>query len=421
MRANEIVEYLQQFMDSNYKKVLINGEWGIGKTKYISDFINDYSNTCYVSLFGKKDVDTVIQEIYFQILDRAPKGKFKKSFSLVRQKMNSLDISISGVSLSVPVIQNMLKALSKELTQRETFIIVFDDLERRHDALDIKEIFGLIDSLSKIENIKIVIVAATNHISNDHKGDFDNFKEKAIDREYTIDEYAKDAPKAILGDEVWKVVENISRNLKFRNLRTFEKIRNFIDEVTQILGEEQFTDKFTRADLYRMCFAIVFFRVEHKGEMVLLDSNPKNELFNTMYSIDNGDILYLSHHILKDSLENDMCRGVFPHIKNWFETGSYSKEDITSLITNINNHQEEPHNFYSSESQVEVMIDNTRSYIRNLKGNEKITDIIANLTSALSWCEVLSVNFGISENEIIELIQPNILFGVNGNISRVKT
>ncbi|QOS80057.1 hypothetical protein JNUCC31_03670 [Paenibacillus sp. JNUCC31] len=407
MKANEILKVLGQFQESSYQKILIDGVWGIGKTKYISNFIGNYSNTCYVSLFGKKDVNTMLQEIYFQILDQLPSGKMKKYFSILRQKMNSLDVSYFGVSLSIPVLQNMLSTLNKELSQKDTFIIVFDDLERKHNDLNIKEVFGVVDSLSKIDKIKVVLVAATNHIKDDEeKADYTNFREKAIDRIYTIEEYADEAPREILRDEVWRVIGNLAADLKFKNLRTFEKTNHFIREVTQTLGDDLFSEKFTRDDLYRMCFASVVFKIEHNGEMVLLDHDaPNSELINIFYTTEgSGVIEYLCNFILKNSLDNDMCKSIFPHIKKWFETGTYSEEVFTSLISNINNYKEEPHNFFSSESQIEAMINHTRKYSKNLQGDEKIGEIITNLTSAYSWCEILSVDFGINDEEVLDLI-----------------
>ncbi|MEK5142572.1 P-loop NTPase fold protein [Paenibacillus sp. FSL M7-0134] len=409
MKANEIIKVLGQFKDSSYKNILIDGEWGIGKTKYISDFMKDHSNACYVSLFGKKDVNTIIQEIYFQILDKAPQGKIKKFTSMVRQKMNTLDISYFGVSLSIPVIQNMFRTLNKELSEKDTFIIVFDDLERKHDELDIKEIFGIVDSLSKINNIKIVLVAAVDHIKND-KENFMNYKEKAIDRIYTIKEYAAEAPMKIMGEQVWKVIGPIADSFEFKNLRTFEKTNYFIKEVALTLGEEIFTEKFTRDDLYRMCFATVFFNIEHKGEMVLLDAKETHsDLMNIYYTTEkSGVILYMCNLILKNSLENDMCKNVLPEIKEWYESGTYSKRDIIDLISSINNYKEKPLNFYSSETEIRNMINNTRKYLRNLSGTEQIQEIIAYLSSTITWCEILSVDLGISNEEILNLIRTNI-------------
>lgn len=61
-KRNKIFTVLNHSKESSYQRVLIDGNWGIGKTKWVSEFKDAHSNVCYVSLFGKKDVDSIIQE-----------------------------------------------------------------------------------------------------------------------------------------------------------------------------------------------------------------------------------------------------------------------------------------------------------------------------------------------------------------------
>ncbi|GGH17210.1 P-loop NTPase fold protein [Paenibacillus segetis] len=417
MKANEVLGILNQFIDSSYQKILIKGNWGIGKTKYVSDFIKSHSNTCYISLFGKRDVNSIIQEIYFSIIESAPRGKIKKYISVFREKMNTFDISYFGVSLSIPLIENIHITLNKELHRKETLIIVFDDLERRHEELDIKEVFGVVDSLSKIEKIKIVLVAASDQFEEKDKGTFEKYQEKAIDRTYKIEKFADEAPMQILGESVWEVIEIFTEDFKFSNLRTFEKTSLFIKEVIQTLGEDIFSDLFTRADLYRMCFASVFFVVEHNSEMKLIISDP-NEKDATMRKAfhsagESGIVEYLYRYILKSSMDNLMSKSLFPHIKSWYETGSFTKSELVSLITSINNYKEEPHNFFSSEPEILAIIKNTREQITYLTGEEDIEYIINKLSNAFEWCEVLCIDFEISNDEIVKLLENSNLFKID--------
>ncbi len=409
MKANEIVSVLNHFKDSSYQRIFFDGAWGIGKTKYVKDFKNAHSNSCYVSLFGKKDIDSIIQEIYFHIINSVPKGILKKYFRKFREIFDNVNIEFHGITISVPLIERLYSSLYKELVKKGTYIIIFDDLERKHHDLDIKEILGLVDSLANIDNIKTVLIAAADQLEED-EATFKNYKEKAIDRTYTIDGYADEAPSNILGKEVWKVIGKLAENFEFSNLRTFEKTNLFLKEVIAVVGEDIFTDKFTKNDVYRMCFASVLFRIEHKGEMILLENNgERNDFLNAYYtSGESGVIEYLNNFILKNSLDNVLSKNVFHHIKSWYETGSYSSEKIFNLIDSINSYEEKPKSFYSSESDLIEIIEQSREYIRNLEGTEQIEDIISRLATALFWCEVLTVEFGINEGEILSLVSNNI-------------
>ncbi|MBU8915648.1 KAP family NTPase [Bacillus sp. FJAT-29953] len=414
MKANEIITVLNHFKDSSYQRILINGNWGIGKTKYVLDFKRDYTDVCYVSLFGKKDINSIIQEIYFRILETAENGKFKKHFRTFREVLSKFNFSYYGVSVSVPYIENLHKALNKELENKDTYLIIFDDLERKHEDLGIKEVLGLLDSLSKIESIKTVLIAATEQLEGESKEIFKNYREKAIDRTYTIEEYADEAPEKILGEEAWKVIRKHAGDFKFTNLRTFEKTSLFMKEVIEVLGEEAFSDKFTKDDLYRMCYATVFFMMEHHSEMRLIDTSDENKLINAYYTSDEGGVIeYLCNYILKNSLDNVMSKSVFHHIFNWYETGSFSKEKIMNLVASINSFETKPKNFYSSEEEILGVIDYSKTYFRNLDGTEQLDDIITKLSTALAWCEALSVDFGIGDEEIVNLIRENIINSID--------
>lgn len=143
MKANEIITVLNQFKDSSYQRILINGGWGIGKTRYVMKFKEDHSDACYISLFGKKDINSIIQELYFSIIENAPGGKLKKHLTTLSEKINTLDVSYWGLSLSVPLIANIHKSISKELGKKETYIVAFDDLERKHNDLGIEVLVGM--------------------------------------------------------------------------------------------------------------------------------------------------------------------------------------------------------------------------------------------------------------------------------------
>ncbi|MBU8757310.1 KAP family NTPase [Priestia megaterium] len=419
MKANQIIKVLQQLKNSSYKSVLIDGNWGIGKTKYVMEFKQEYSNSCYISLFGKKDISIVLQELYFCIIKDEPSGKLKKSYRYVSEKLNNIKLSYHGLSISIPLIADLHKSINNKLGKKSDYIVILDDLERKHDDLGMEEILGLIDSLSKIDGIKTVLVAAKDQLNDEDAQKFINYREKTIDRIYTVTDYAVEAPKEILGNDVWKTINRNVETFKddFKNLRTFEKTNLFIKEVVDVVGVEVFTDKFTKADLYRMCFATVFFNIEHKNEMrLLIEKDQTTKLRNAVYRKgDHGTVSYLCSYILNDSLDNTMSKNVFIHIKNWFEKGTYSREHICNVIASINNFKPQATNFYSSEQEILKVIEHSREYIKNLDKNENLSNIITIVLNGFAWSEVLGIDYGISNEEIIALARENISNGIDIN------
>jgi hypothetical protein len=84
------------------------------------------------------------------------------------------------------------------------------------------------------------------------------------------------------------------------------------------------------------------------------------------------------------------------------------EKTLIYIIASINNYEEKPKNFFSSEQEILEVIDHSKEYIRNLNGTERIEDIVSNLNNAFAWCEILSIDFGISNEEILDMINTNI-------------
>ena len=407
MKANEIVATLDILKDSSYQKIMIDGTWGIGKTKYVMDFLLSYHHGCYVSLFGKRDVDSILQEIYFKVIETDQKGKQKAFFNKMRASLNHVDVSMAGVSLSIPLIGSIYNSIIKELGSKKSYIIVFDDFERKHESFDIKEIFGVIDNLSKIDGIKILLITASDQLGEE-KEDFNKYLEKAIDKTIRIDSFADDAPMNILGKHEWDTICKLVDVNKFKNLRIFKKTSLFIKEVVHTLGEDIFSEKFIKEDLVKMCFASVFFNIIHNDDFKSLHPNDDwaSDLNN---GNDNEIIESLNASILKNSLSNDMCKVIFIHIRNWFIKGFYCKESIVKLIDSIKNTESQPINFYTSQDDIIELIDKTKQRVKALTGTESLIDVITELVTAIRWCNVFSIEFGITNEEIIKSMNNNII------------
>ncbi len=403
MKANEIIDVLINFEDSRYQKILIDGNWGIGKTKYILDFKEGKENICYISLFGKRNIESILEEIYVYITE---KKELRKKTRNVVKKFNDMNIRYRGIPISLPFIKDLQTVIQKDLGKNKT-IIIFDDLERKHDDLDIKELFGLIDSISKID-VKIVVVAAKDKIEQNEI--FFQYQEKAIDRSYKIEKYADEAPINIFGAEKWDVISKVANKFNFENLRTFEKMNLFIEEVNQILGESVFSEKFTKRDLYRMCFAIVIFNIEHKSELRFLNNEKDNFDFKkSFYKEEKNRTEYLSYYILNNSFDNHLCRRmVFPYLVKWYETGDYCKEKILTTISEINNYEKKPSNFYLSMEDIQKSINNSLEFLKNLIGNESLELIGNEIISIYSWSERLDIDLDVNNEEILGLVRKNI-------------
>lgn len=89
MESKEIKKILKQFNKTNtYKKIFINGTWGIGKSYYTNEYVNENKNNIvYISLFGKSSYEAIENAIAKELMNKLDKiGKLKKNAKQIAKK-----------------------------------------------------------------------------------------------------------------------------------------------------------------------------------------------------------------------------------------------------------------------------------------------------------------------------------------------
>lgn len=152
-----LMEILQR---DNAVCVVLDGEWGVGKTTFWKNFSNEKfkENSVYVSLFGKESIQEIKQEISLKFYRKNKVvskilEKFKKfipasifSFSTKR----FADNKIAEFSLI------MLDFLYTD--KYKDAIICFDDFERISDKINLKDVLGTISEYKEQQNCHIVMI-----------------------------------------------------------------------------------------------------------------------------------------------------------------------------------------------------------------------------------------------------------------------
>ena len=175
--------------DTNSQVMLVEGQWGIGKTYLVDECIEEYIKNnkkvkrVDLSLFGVSD----LKELNERLMNASSFGRrtIKKlknaGIGLSYSTPFGLDISLN----SDGIFQFLLKEEYKGKKYSKTVIII-DDIERKDRKISITEIFGFIDSL-KAKNTKIILISNVEQLS-DHEDEtaFNGFKEKIINRELII-------------------------------------------------------------------------------------------------------------------------------------------------------------------------------------------------------------------------------------------
>lgn len=247
MNSEKIYDILVKFEETEQKAILINGEWGIGKTYQICKYLefdsirpdNDVS-VHYLSLFGYKSVEEIHTRLYAMIhpIKNAALNIFKvvsPAVSLIPyvggSACSAVQYSLGMITKAKDDFKSKKRPKTDDGETNANFvqhIIIFDDLERT--KVDYIEFMGYINQLF-LQGIKVVCVCDAKKIE-DKK--FNEFKEKVFDRQYAIEMASYDIMQSYfknvtLDEEIIKVFNN--------NFRLASKTSLFYDEIFKIISE----------------------------------------------------------------------------------------------------------------------------------------------------------------------------------------
>lgn len=170
MYCDEIEQVIKEYLDNPKSEyaVMIDGEWGVGKTYFLTHSLMNIMETidngkskrrkyAYVSLYGIKSAEEVSREIIFQYFGRKDKKKLETADTVMTTASNILTASLGAINIDLSKIKETISKIDIN-----NWIICFDDLERCY--LSINEILGYINRLVEHNNCKVVILANEKEI-----------------------------------------------------------------------------------------------------------------------------------------------------------------------------------------------------------------------------------------------------------------
>lgn len=252
MTIDELKDRLEDEFQDIYKCILINGDWGIGKSYFLENNYLKEKNYIKVSLFGLNNIEEVKSEIYAQLNKVL---NFIKNGVINRFSGNDINLFGGIASISIPYFENDIQSSIEKKCKKSGLIIIFDDLERKNRNINMEDILGIIESISTIKNLNIIIVTNEEKIPPEDKEIYDNFKEKVIQKTYNVDKYSNSAPIEVikknlnnlnLCNEKSKLIQNTILKAftehQTNNLRTLEKSCNFLKLVIKHINLKQLNE-----------------------------------------------------------------------------------------------------------------------------------------------------------------------------------
>ena len=222
----DLIEELKKYIKNdriNYA-VLLDGEWGSGKTYFIKeelipklneDIVNngnkptlEYKKPLYISLYGVDSLDSISAQIYLQIT-----GKYSKIASL----------GLSAIKIIKPDLNySEIFGTINENSNLKNYVLIFDDLERAN--LDINMCLAYLNSFVEHHGIKVIIIANENEIG---KIDFNkNYELKLLSTMQPNINYEDPEKKDLFGKVVDTAIPDVSI-IKERADRLYEMNYNY--------------------------------------------------------------------------------------------------------------------------------------------------------------------------------------------------
>ncbi len=253
MQLQELGKELDNNLGEIYKCILINGPWGIGKSYYINEYVDKRSNIYKVSLFGIEDISEFKAAISYHFNSKVINGIGTKL------KFDKASISFKGFNIPLPILkQNLKEKIEKKISKKDKAVLIIDDLERINKKIEMNNLLGIIEELNQIKKLNIIVIANESEIKE--KEEYDNFKEKVIERIYYVNEFTPEAVKNISKEikekKIRNQIEKEYLNSNSQNLRTLIKSIKFLSQLFNNINVEDLSDnqlnKIIKCTLYLM-------------------------------------------------------------------------------------------------------------------------------------------------------------------------
>ncbi len=171
-----ILDYIED--DRRNQAILLNGEWGCGKTFFIKEKLipkidKETYQTFLISLYGVDSVEKIQDIIYTKWIEKVLADRMKNHESLgdILAKgvaifgKSAIKLLESKIGTEGSAIDSAKVILNQSIGTNKKPILIFDDLERCQ--IDIIELMGFLNNLSENNGYKLILVANEHEINRD--------------------------------------------------------------------------------------------------------------------------------------------------------------------------------------------------------------------------------------------------------------
>ena len=366
----DLVESILDYIRSDYTDyaIMINGEWGSGKTYFWNNKIKPKIESMqlngkrytaiYMSLYGISNLEEISKKIFIettQLMDKNLKKYMDASGvkTIPEYAKTGLDMAnFFGVT------QNGDRINYAEFFSTDDKVLCFDDLERAN--VDVIDILGYINNFVEHDHIKTIIICNEKELSTKLKSN--NLEMKTFIATYLLD---KENKLNIKTDK--PMVERIRDTIEY----VFDKANDYERIKEKLIGET-----FEYVPEFNYIINGLLMRYENCPDLIRFLRENTNLIISTFNKSGTRNLRILKHSLTNFKKIFDMVNKTYPNTNHrvlqtmLIFTIAISFEIKAGKITkdkfiNINNNEEYKAILVSSR----VFMDNRQFYIKEFDNN----------------------------------------------------
>lgn len=233
---NACLSYID--MDSPEFAILINGDWGCGKThliKCVEEQVNSKMDVVNLSMYGINNKEELKNKIVLELLG---KGKIKDIYNITAVKnlaelANKTFKKRAGFTLDWQLVAEMI---SKKIG--EDTLLIIDDIERSN--INIIELMGTLYDYVMIKKVKVIIVGNENELIKLNSHYIQGYKvqkEKLVAYTYNVVADYNQALKSFIKSNLTDYYEEIQDAVRITGTNNLRLVKRAIDYVGLLINK----------------------------------------------------------------------------------------------------------------------------------------------------------------------------------------
>lgn len=291
---NAIIAYIFDHRQA----VLINGDWGSGKTHFIKDklipslneIINDEKNegdkkkpyVAYISLYGISSLDDIKNAIYMSFIENlCDKGVLQnKGSQIIKGARLFSKVILPHLDINKEVIDS-IDTIIREYSENSSYVIVFDDIERCD--IGVNQLLGYINGLVEHSSVKAILVGnekefSTHKAQQDLPQKYNTVLNERIDWNREIEDgQKKNTENSLTKDKILEYTEEL-----FSSDTVYQKIKEKLIGLTVQYHPNADNVYSSICDKYIKDSVAKGFMIENKTSIINIFNNRKHLNLRTL-------------------------------------------------------------------------------------------------------------------------------------------